>query len=198
MYKNDAQKVRTPESRLSYCHLFQPNAAMSGGDPKYSVTVLIDKSNAAAYNDIQQAIAAAREVGLRDKWKGAAPVDLGVPLYDGDGVMPSSGEPWDEECKGHWVLRCSCKSRPQVIDITRGGQPANDDDVYAGCYGVVTVRFYPYSTNGKKGVSCGLGNVAKTRDGEMLGGRSSADADFGDLIRLYPRLPFANMQLGLK
>ena len=41
MYQNDAMKVLTGEVRLSYANLTTPRAAQQGGEPKYSVTLLI-------------------------------------------------------------------------------------------------------------------------------------------------------------
>ena len=57
----------------------------------------------------------------------------------------------------------------------------DDDDIYSGCWGAVSVNFYPYSTKGNTGVACGLNNVIKTRDDKNLAGGRSADADFSDL-----------------
>jgi hypothetical protein len=51
--------------------------------------------------------------------------------------------------------------------------------VYSGCYARVSLRFYAYNSNGSKGVAAGLGNIQKLADGEPLGGKRSAEADFG-------------------
>ena len=60
MYQNDAQKVLTGEVRLSYCNLIQPRAPMNGqGDPKFSVTILIPKTDLATKADIDASIEAA-------------------------------------------------------------------------------------------------------------------------------------------
>ena len=55
MYQNDAMKVLTGEVRLSYANLTTPRAAQQGGEPKYSVTLLIPKSDAATKADIDAA-----------------------------------------------------------------------------------------------------------------------------------------------
>ena len=52
------------------------------------------------------------------------------------------------------------------------------NEVYSGCYARVSLNFYAFNSNGNKGVACGLGNIQKIRDGESLGGRSSATDDF--------------------
>ena len=47
-------------------------------------------------------------------------------------------------------------------------------------YARVTLNFFSFS-GVNKGVGCGLGNVLKTRDGEPLGGGSSAASDFAGI-----------------
>ena len=47
MYQNDPMKVLTGEVRLSYANLTTPRAAQQGGEPKYSVTLLIPKTDVA-------------------------------------------------------------------------------------------------------------------------------------------------------
>lgn len=42
----------------------------------------------------------------------------------------------------------------------------------------MSLNFYAFNSNGNKGIACGLGNIQKIRDGEPLGGRSSAMDDF--------------------
>ena len=52
------------------------------------------------------------------------------------------------------------------------------NEVYSGCYGRVSVIFYPYNASGSKGIACGLNNVMKVAEGERLGGGTSAASDF--------------------
>ena len=73
MYQNDAMKVLTGEVRLSYANLTTPRAAQQGGEPKYSVTLLIPKSDAATKADIDAAIQAAASDALAKVWNGARP-----------------------------------------------------------------------------------------------------------------------------
>ena len=111
MYQNDALKVLTGECRLSYCNLTTPRAAQQGGEPRYSVTLLIPKSDAATKADIDSAIQAAASEALSKVWNGARPPMLKVPIYDGDGVRPS-GVPFGDECKGHGVRAWECAENP--------------------------------------------------------------------------------------
>ena len=177
MYQNDPMKVLTGECRLSYCNLTTPRAAQQGGEPKYSVTLLIPKTDVATKADIDAAIQAAANEALSKVWTGARPPQLRVPIYDGDGVRPS-GVPFGDECKGHWVMTASTKNKPQVVGIDNINCELAPSDIYSGMYARVTIRFFGYSNSGNKGIGCGLGNVMKTRDGEALAGSASASVDF--------------------
>ena len=177
MYQNDPMKVLTGECRLSYCNLTTPRAAQQGGEPKYSVTLLIPKTDVATKADIDAAIQAAANEALSKVWNGARPPQLRVPIYDGDGVRPS-GVPFGDECKGHWVMTASTKNKPQVVGIDNINCELAPSDIYSGMYARVTIRFFGYSNRGNKGIGCGLGNVMKTRDGEALTGSASASVDF--------------------
>lgn len=177
MYQNDPMKVLTGEVRLSYCNLTTPRAAQQGGEPKYSVTLLIPKTDVATKADIDAAIQAAANEALSKVWNGARPPQLSVPIWDGDGVR-KSGVPFGDECKGHWVMTASTKNKPQVVGIDNINCELAPSDIYSGMYARVTIRFFGYSNSGNKGIGCGLGNVMKTRDGEALAGSASASVDF--------------------
>ena len=176
MYQTIAPKVLTGEVRLSYANLTAPRAIQPGQEEKYSVTLLIPKTDAATKADIDASIRAAYEDGVSKKWGGARPQPK-IIIHDGDGLRPS-GLPFGDECKGHWVLTASTKNKPQVVGIDNINCELAPSDIYSGMYGRVTINFFPYDTAGSKGVGCGLGNVLKTRDGEPLSGGASAASDF--------------------
>ena len=179
MYQNIATKCLTGEVRISYEHLTRPHSN-NGGEPKYSCTILIPKTDTATYEDIKAAINTAYEYGVHDKWKGARPQLRYPVIYDGDGVRPS-GLPFGEECKGHWVLTASSNRPAMVVHQSNIRVPLAESDIYSGMYARVTVNFYPFDNNGNRGVACGLGNVMKTRDGDPLGGGATAEQDFAGL-----------------
>ncbi|MBQ3551216.1 MAG: DUF2815 family protein [Clostridia bacterium] len=187
MYQNIATKVLTGEVRLSYVNLITPRAAQQGGEPKYSVTLLIPKSDNATKMDIDNSIRAAYEEGVSKKWGGAHPQPK-VIVHDGDGLRPS-GLPFGEECKGCWVITASTKNKPQVVGIDNVNCELAPNDIYSGMYARVTLNFFAYDTAGSKGVGCGLGNVMKTRDGEPLSGGASAASDFADFNTMPAAAP---------
>jgi len=179
---NQVTHVVTGQARLSYVHLNAPYSHEAGGEPKYSVTVLIPKSDATTKARIDAAIAAAVQQGISTRWNGAKPPIVPNPMYDGDGVRPS-GEAFAPECKGHWVLTASAKQdrRPRVWDLNRQDilDPAQ---IYSGMFGRAAFDAYPYAFAGKKGIAFGLTGVQKTADGQPLGNATSMEDDFGEPV----------------
>lgn len=179
MYQNIPTKVLTGEVRLSYAALTAPRASQQGGKEKYSVTLLIPKTDTATIADLNASFQAAYDEGVAKKWNGARPTPKAI-IHDGDGLRPS-GVPFGDECKGHWVLTASSVNKPQVVGIDNVNCELAPQDIYSGMFARVTVNFFAFDTAGNKGVGCGLGNVLKTRDGEPLSGGASAASDFADL-----------------
>lgn len=177
MYQNDAQKVLTGEVRLSYCNLLTPRPPMNGkGEPKYSVTLLIPKTDTATKADIDASIEAAAREATGKIWGGVRPRFDSI-IWDGDGVR-KNGMAFGPECKGHWVMTASTKNKPQVVGIDNINCELAPQDIYSGMYARVTIRFFGFLNSGNRGVGCGLGNVMKTREGEALSGGASASSDF--------------------
>lgn len=182
--------ITTGKVRLSYCHIWEPQAPQNGqGEPKYSVTILIPKTDTATLNAIYTEMAAAEQQGVASKWGGVKPPIVKNPLYDGDGVRPS-GEPFGEECRGCMVMTASAKNQPSVVDLQV--QPIlNRAEVYSGCYARVSINFFAYAQNGNKGIGCGLNAVQKIEDGEPLSGMVTAEEAFGG-ANAYAGIPQAS------
>ena len=64
--------VTTGEVRMSYVHLFKPYAAMPGQEEKYSVTVLVPKTDMDTMGRINAAIEAAKQRGISENGAGSA------------------------------------------------------------------------------------------------------------------------------
>jgi len=174
-------KINIGEVRLSYCHLFTPEAVADGGEKKYSVSILIPKSNTKLVNAIKAAIEAAIVAGL-PTFGGKRPAELKTPLRDGDIKRPD-----DEAYAGCYFINATSRRKPGVVKAMKvNGETSlvevtNEEDVYSGCYGFVSVNFFAFNNAGNRGIAAGLNNVLKTKDGDFLGGRASAQSDFGGL-----------------
>ena len=168
--------------RFSYCSIFEPRS-IGTSDPKYSITMLIPKSDTQLVANIRAAMDVAKQAGLSKKFNGQMPVHPALPIHDGDGQRPN-GEDFGDECRGHYVMTATTNDKypPQVVAGQDRHPVTDQSEVYSGCYGYVSVNFAAYNFNGKKGIGCYLNNVFKTKDGEPLGEtRSNAKDDFANI-----------------
>lgn len=170
----DSTKVITGKVRFCYCDVFEAKAMNEGETPKYSVCVLIPKTDTTTLNKINKAIEAAKELGkskIADK-KGNIPANIKLPLRDGD--IDRADDPAFE---GMYFVNASSMRKPAIVD--KDLDPILDkSEFYAGCYGRASINFYAFNVQ-SKGIACGLNNLQKLADGEPLAGGSSAEEDFG-------------------
>lgn len=163
-------KVVTGTVRLSYANIWAP-VSINGSDEKYSVSLIIPKSDKKTVKMIQDAIEQAKQDG-KAKFGGKIPANLKLPLRDGDIERPD-----DEAYADSYFINANSKEQPQIVD--KKVQPIVDrNEVYSGCYARVSITLYAFNSNGNRGIACGLGNIQKVADGEPLGGRSRAEDDF--------------------
>lgn len=167
-------KVVTGEVRLSYCNVWEARAATPEQEPKFSVVLLIPKSDKKTVKAIRAAQAQALENGKASRFGGKIPTNWTNTLHDGDEEADLERNP---EYEGHYFMSVSSKTKPGIVDAAV--RPILDsNEVYSGCYARVSINAFPYSNSGNKGVSFGLNHIQKLRDGEPLGGRSRAEDDF--------------------
>lgn len=172
MANNSKTKVVTGTVRLSYANVWEPKS-INGGAEKYSVSVIIPKSDKKTIAAINAAVDAAIEEGLA-KFGGKKPnkAAIKLPLRDGD------TERDDEAYADSYFVNANSQTPPQIVD--QNVNPImNRSEVYSGVYARVSLTFYAFNSNGNKGIACGLGNIQKVRDGQPLGNRSTAEDDFG-------------------
>ena len=110
MANNNPAHIVLTNVRLSYAHLDKPYSN-NGGEPKYSATILVPKTDPANKQKIDAAIRAAT-ARMREKKGNSFPATPKTSVHDGDGVRPSDGQPFGDECKGCWVFTASRKTQP--------------------------------------------------------------------------------------
>jgi hypothetical protein len=165
-----AIKVVTGKVRFSYAHVFTPQASQEGGTPKYSVSIIIPKSDKETIEKINKAIEQAKEEN-KAVWGGTVPKGLKGGLRDGD------EEKDDPAYANSYFINANSSQKPGVVDADLNAI-LDQSEFYSGCLGRASISFFAYNSNGSKGVGCGLNNVQKLEDGEKLGGASSATDDF--------------------
>lgn len=175
--QSQTTKVVTGEVRFSYVHLLEPDS-FEGQDPKYSTVLLIPKSDKKTITAIRNAQKVAAEAGKSTKFGGTLPKHIKTTLRDGD-TDEAIDTDENPEYKNHYFISVSSKTKPGIVD--KNVQEIIDPgEIYSGMYGRASINFFAYNTAGNKGVSAGLNNVQKTRDGDFLGGRSKAEDDFSE------------------
>ena len=174
-YKNPTKVITGSKTRWSYANVWDPKS-INGGTPKYSVSLIIPKSDVATVKKIEAAIQAAYEEGeskLKGNGKSVPSLKvLKTPLRDGDLERPD-----DAAYADSYFINANSASAPGIVDADR--QPILErSEVYSGVYGRASINFYAFNSNGNKGIACGLNNLQKIADGEPLGGKSRAEDDF--------------------
>ena len=172
---NPTKVITGVKTRWSYVNAWEPKS-INGGVPKYSVSLIIPKSDTKTIEKIQAAIQAAYDEGqgkLKGNGKSVPALSvLKTPLRDGDAERSD-----DEAYADSYFINANSGTAPGIVDADR--QPILDrSEVYSGVYGRASINFYAFNSNGNKGIACGLNNLQKIKDGEPLGGKSRAEDDF--------------------
>ena len=179
MTKNQTKVITGPKTVFSYLNVNEPKAPLGGGTPKYSVSLIIPKSDTVTIAKINAAIEAAYNEGqskLKGNSKFVPELDsLKTPLRDGD--KDRKGDP---VYANSYFLNANSASKPGVVDAERQ-EIIDTSELYSGISGRASINFYAFNSNGNKGIACGLNNLQKLADGTPLGSRSRAEDDFANL-----------------
>ena len=186
------KRVKTGLVRFTFVHLAEPYSYNDAPNPKYSVSILIDKSDHKTLETIKENYNEAKQEGI-EKY-GQMFANKATPLKRQPGTISGILVDCDEDerymdntdYKGKYMMTAKAVTAPDVCILSKGTvmklQPEQiKEEVYSGCYGKITFNFYPYSRTGT-GIACGLSNVIKKKDGDFMGGRVSGLTDFADEV----------------
>jgi hypothetical protein len=173
--KNPMKVITGTDTRWSYANIWEPKS-INGGAPKYSVSLIVPKSDTETVAKVKAAIEAAYHEG-EAKLKGngkTVPLLAAIknPLRDGDVERPD-----DPAYAGAYFINANSATAPGVVDADRNPVLIRSE-VYSGVYGRASINFYAFNSNGNKGIACGLNNLQLIHGGEPLGGKASAEDDF--------------------
>ena len=174
---NSTKVITGVKTRWSYANVWQAKS-INGGTPKFSVSLIIPKSDTKTVTAVKNAIQAAYEEG-QSKLKGnsksvPALTAIKTPLRDGDAERPD-----DEAYKDCYFINANSATAPGIVDAARN-PIIEHSEVYSGVYGRASINFYAFNSNGNRGIACGLNNLQKISDGDPLGGKTRAEDDFAD------------------
>ena len=172
---NPMKVITGPATRWSYANVWEPKS-INGGAPKFSVSLIIPKSDTKTVEKLRAAIEAAYKEGetkLKGNGRSVPPLAaIKNPLRDGDVERPD-----DAAYANAYFVNANATTAPGIVDADCN-PILQRSEVYSGVYGRASISFYAFNSSGNKGIACGLNNLQKLRDGEPLGGHASAETDF--------------------
>ena len=172
---NPMKVITGPDTRWSYANVWEAKS-VNGGTPKFSVSLIIPKSDTKTVAKIKAAIEAAYQEGqakLKGNGRSVPPLaTIKNPLRDGDVERPD-----DPAYANAYFVNANSATAPGIVDADRN-PVLTRSEVYSGVYGRASINFYAFNSNGNKGIACGLNNLQLIRAGEPLGGKASAESDF--------------------
>lgn len=173
---NPVKVITGKNTRWSYVNAWEAKAIGEGTTPKFSISLIIPKSDTATVDKIKAAIEAAHREGeakLKGNGKTVPPLAaIKSPLRDGD--IERADDPVYADA---YFVNANATTAPGIVDADLNPIMTRSE-VYSGVYGRASITFYAFNSNGNKGIACGLNNLQKIRDGEPLGSKSTPDADF--------------------
>ena len=170
--------TRTGVVRISFPNLDEP-VSFNGGAPKYTVSLIIDDLSE-TLTDIENVI----ESVERKAWEEGffdpnIHGNIKSPLREGN--IDMSGK---EEYADKYFVNATSGYKPTLVHNRKENGvliEAKEGEIYAGSFGIANLTFYPYTFDGGAGIACGLNGIMKTRDGDRLDGRPSAEKLFEDV-----------------
>ena len=176
---NPTKVITGVKTRWSYANVWQAKS-INGGTPKFSVSLIIPKSDTKTVTAVKNAIQAAYEEG-QSKLKG----NRTNPVPDAHGDQRRRSVMAMRNARTMRRIRTATSStqtlRPRPASwMLPAIRSSSTRKVYSGVYGRASINFYAFNSNGSKGIACGLNNLQKISDGEPLGGKTRAEDDFAD------------------
>jgi len=151
----------TPEARLSFPYLFEPQPPGKGytGKPKFKCNLIFEPGT-----DLSALKTLVTET-IRAKWGDNTPPNLRLPFKDGASKAHIEGYR-----EGQIFITVTTTRRPAVY-ARDYSLLTSEEQIPAGCYVAAEVDAFAYDRDGPNpaGVSIGLRSVMKLRDGEPFG-----------------------------
>lgn len=167
-------RINTPKGRASYPHVSKPSAFQGEGDPKYSVTLMVPKTEV----EFIAKLKAAQQSAIKELYPTKVPQNFETwGITDGD-------ETEDPHSAGHWLIKASNKLKPRIVD-SQGTDILDELEVYGGCYARLSINAKAYGTSNKGGVTLELNVFQKVADGTPFGGAAKAMSEAVDELGAY-------------
>lgn len=145
---------------MNFPVIIKPGTGPDGeGKEKYSMTVMVPKSDTETIARIEAAVDKAIEENIGTF--GGKKSGIRRPLRDGDEKKEDY-----PEFDGYMFFSCSTIHRPKVFDMEKQEIIDLEEVIYSGQVINVSVLTFPYNVSGSKGIGMGLQNIQVVGGGE--------------------------------
>ena len=145
---NPMKVITGKDTRWSYANVWEAKS-INGGTPKFSVSLIVPKSDKVTVEKIKAAIQAAYEEGqakLKGNGRSVPPLTaIKTPLRDGDTERPD-----DPAYANAYFINANSATAPGIVDADCN-PILSRSEVYSGVYGRASISFYAFNSNGNKG-----------------------------------------------
>lgn len=182
-------QVVLEDARLSYPHIWKPQATVKDGKLKFSANFLMDPDTAAGKKNIKK-LEAAQSAVAKEEWGEKAEKviktieDKRMCFRDGDKFTNEEGDVYSGY---EGVMVATAANERKFPIVARDKTPTTEADavVYAGCYVDAVIRLYTVTgkDKGGNGIFASLEAIRFRRDGEAFG---AAPVDVDDVFDDLP------------
>ena len=192
-----SKKLRTPEFRASFLHIFEKEDKPDGTEGPFSLVAMFPKKSADWRQDLPWLWEGVKEA-LLVKYPGGQNIPgmfkeygVGTPWPIKDGDAPNTRGTVREEAKGHWLVRMVSGNFDPRVNLLDGRSKTlgtlTKSTCFSGCYFEATGKVLYYDKGASMGLTFGMDNLMMTREGESFGGGGgNAGADFGVEVQNAP------------
>ena len=167
-------QIITNAVRCSYVNLFEAGKPGEMNEGKYSVSLIIPKSDVDTLKVIREAITNVFKENETSKLKGVTFDKARSILHDGDIERPE-----DENYANSFYLNAKSTRKP-VIWNQKGEIITDANEFYSGVWAMADLTFYAYDAKANKGISVSINAAKKIKDDEVLAGATVSFNDFDD------------------
>jgi hypothetical protein len=174
--RKDPSRVKLKNVRLSFAHLFRPQAFGDGeGEPKYNCNFLINPKSKDGKANLE-AVEDAIEYVKKEKWPKSPPKlnESKICLRDGNNTEYDGYEDM-------MYVSASNAKRPMVLDRDKTALTEEDGVIYSGCYVDAIIRVWAQDNKYGKRINASLEAVRFRKDGEAFGAAPPDPDEFDDL-----------------
>ncbi len=169
----EKMKLITPVFRGSYVNAVKPRAIEEGGDPVFSMMMVLLKKDPETKAFMAKLEAAVSEACINKLGKDILPHTKLKHWFVQDGDTSDN-----EEHAGAWTFRASSKFRPGAIDHKTRNPLFEEEDLYSGAWYRASLDAWCWSNAFGTGCSLNLNNIMKMKDDAKFGGGAKPEQDF--------------------